>query len=126
MGGLASESMAISEESVQMLYLSLANVPEGKAITYGDLSRLAGHPNGARWAGRVLSQLPADTNLPWHRVVNSKGEITCPNRNQARERLRNEGVIVHGFRIALKDYRSTSSTNALTVKDPQQESSHCD
>ena len=119
MGGLASGSMAISEESVQMLYLSLANVPEGKAITYGDLSKLAGHPNGARWAGRVLSQLPADTNLPWHRVVNSKGEITCPNRNQARERLRNEGVIVHGFRIALKDYRSTSSTNALTVKDPQ-------
>ena len=124
MGGLASGSMTISEESVQMLYLSLANVPEGKAITYGDLSRLAGHPNGARWAGRVLSQLPADTNLPWHRVVNSKGEITCPNRNQARERLRNEGVIVHGFRIALTDYRSTSSTNARTVKDPQQESSH--
>ena len=119
MGGLASGSMAISEESVQMLYLSLANVPEGKAVTYGDLSRLAGHPNGARWAGRVLSKLPADTNLPWHRVVNSNGEITCPKRHQARERLRNEGVIVHGFRIALKDYRSTSSTNALTLKDPQ-------
>ena len=126
MGGLASGSMAISEESVQMLYLSLANVPEGKAITYGDLSKLAGHPNGARWAGRVLSQLPADTNLPWHRVVNSNGEITCPKRHQARERLRNEGVIVHGFRIALKDYRSTSSTNALTSRDPHQESSHCD
>ena len=126
MGELASGSMAINEESVQMLYLSLANVPEGKAITYGDLSRLAGHPNGARWAGRVLSQLPADTNLPWHRVVNSKGEITCPNRNQARDRLRNEGVIVDGFRIALKDYRGTSSTNVLTVKDPQKESSHCD
>ena len=119
MGGLASESMAISEESVQMLYLSLANVPAGKAITYGDLSRLAGHPNGARWAGRVLSQLPADTNLPWHRVVNSKGEITCPNRNQARDRLRNEGVIVDGFRIALRDYRSTSSANLITPKDPQ-------
>ena len=126
MGGLASGSMAISEESVQMLYLSLANVPEGKAITYGDLSRLAGHPNGARWAGRVLSKLPADTNLPWHRVVNSKGEITCPNRNQARERLQNEGVIVHGFRIALKDYRSTSNANPLNQKEPQQESSHCD
>ena len=119
MGGLASGSMAINEESVQMLYLSLANVPEGKAITYGDLSRLAGHPNGARWAGRVLSQLPADTNLPWHRVVNSKGEITCPNRNEARERLRNEGVIVDGFRIALKDYRSASNANPLTAKDPQ-------
>jgi methylated-DNA-protein-cysteine methyltransferase-like protein len=111
--------MAINEESVHMLYLSLANVPEGKAITYGDLSRLAGHPNGARWAGRLLSQLPADTNLPWHRVVNSKGEITCPNRNQARDRLRKEGVIVNGFRIALGDYRNTSNANPLTAKDPQ-------
>ena len=100
--------MPIPDERSQMLYQTLSNVPEGRVITYGDLSRLSGHPTGARWAGRVLSQLPSSTTLPWHRVVNSKGEITCPKRDIAKNRLLSEGVSVHGFSVSLKTYRNTS------------------
>ena len=100
--------MPTPDERCQMLYVTLSNVPEGPVITYGDLSRLSGRPTGARWAGRVLSQLPSNTTLPWHRVVNSKGEITCPNRDIAKKKLLSEGVIVRGFSVSLKNYRSKS------------------
>ncbi|KPA98464.1 putative methylated DNA-protein cysteine methyltransferase, partial [Pseudomonas asplenii] len=62
---------AASESPAQMrrtaLYLTLDQVPEGKVVTYGQLAELAGLGRAARWVGRTLSQLPADTRLPWHR-----------------------------------------------------------
>ncbi|MDP9029615.1 MAG: MGMT family protein, partial [Pseudomonadota bacterium] len=50
-----------------VLYLTLAQVPEGCVISYGELAHLAGLGCAARWVGRTLSQLPEDTKLPWHR-----------------------------------------------------------
>ena len=51
------------------LYLTLAQVPEGKVVSYGQLAELAGLGRAARWVGRTLSQLPGDSKLPWHRVL---------------------------------------------------------
>ena len=42
-----------------MLYLALSQIPPGRVITYGELARRAGMPNGARQVGRMLAQLPA-------------------------------------------------------------------
>ncbi|MDF9905507.1 UNVERIFIED_ORG: alkylated DNA nucleotide flippase Atl1 [Pseudomonas reinekei] len=41
------------------LYLTLAQVPEGKVVSYGQLAELAGLGRAARWVGRTLSQLPS-------------------------------------------------------------------
>ncbi|UXD88377.1 MGMT family protein [Thalassolituus hydrocarboniclasticus] len=68
----------IRDNSLQQLYTALAGIPPGKVVTYGQLAALAGRPAGARWAGRVLSQLPKDTQLPWHRVINAQGRISFP------------------------------------------------
>ncbi len=57
----------------------IKNIPPGKVQTYGGISKLAGHPNGARQVVRTLSTLSEKHNLPWHRVINSKGELPVLN-----------------------------------------------
>lgn len=64
--------------ALQQLYTALAAIPAGQVVTYGQLAALAGRPGGARWAGRVLSQLPGDTQLPWFRVINAQGRLSFP------------------------------------------------
>ena len=39
------------------LYLTLAQIPEGCVVSYGELAHLAGLGRAARWVGRTLSQL---------------------------------------------------------------------
>ncbi|PLR75461.1 DNA methyltransferase [Bacillus sp. V3-13] len=53
----------------------IKNIPEGKVMTYGQIARLAGSPRGARQVVRILHSMSKKYNLPWHRVINSKGEI---------------------------------------------------
>lgn len=43
--------------------------------TYGQIARLAGLPGHARQVGYALAAL-TDESVPWHRVVNAKGEIS--------------------------------------------------
>lgn len=73
--------------------LVLAQVPEGKVCSYGRLAQLAdvGH---ARQACFYLRKLPADTRLPWHRIVNVQGKISdFSNANQQKQRLLAEGIV---------------------------------
>lgn len=54
--------------------------------------------------GQILSRLPANSTIPWQRVVNSRNEISFPNPGEAYQRqrhlLENEGVVFNGLRIA--------------------------
>ena len=90
------------------LYTLLASVPEGKVVTYGQLAELIGLPRRARWVGQILKQLPNDTRLPWHRVINAQGRISLPPLNGGDEqakRLREEGVVVsQDGKISLRRY----------------------
>jgi methylated-DNA-protein-cysteine methyltransferase-like protein len=88
----------------EQLYSALAQIPKGCVMSYGALAHLSGYPGRSRWVGWVLSQLPKDTQLPWHRVVNARGEITCPNTKEARDRLKQENVVVNGLRVSLTRY----------------------
>ena len=54
--------------------------------------------------GRVLSQLPLDTSIPWHRVLGYDGAITCPRTTIASDRLINEGVAVHDSKVDMRKY----------------------
>lgn len=93
----------------EMLYAALAQVPEGHVVTYGQLAALAGLGRAARWVGSQLSKLPADSRLPWHRVINQAGRISLPAGSEAWleqcQRLRSEGVEVNNGRIALRRYQ---------------------
>ena len=51
-------------------------IPQGKVIAYGLIPGRVGDLNGARQVSRVLHSSSAKFDLPWHRVVNWKGEIS--------------------------------------------------
>jgi len=53
-------------------------IPAGHVATYGQVARLAGipGPSGARQVGYALASLDQYADVPWHRVINAKGEIS--------------------------------------------------
>lgn len=92
----------------EVFWQVLASIPRGRVTSYGRLARLAGMGRGARLAGRWLGQLPADTELPWHRVLNSVGQLALAADSQAGQeqyqRLMAEGVIINNRRVDLKKF----------------------
>ncbi|WP_162234134.1 MGMT family protein [Pseudomonas coronafaciens] len=86
--------------------MTLAQVPEGKVVAYGQLAEMAGLGRAARWVGRTLSQLPLDSSLPWHRVLGAGGRLSLPagsaSGDEQRARLRAEGVSILNNRIDMQ------------------------
>ncbi|MBX9913694.1 MAG: MGMT family protein [Pseudomonadaceae bacterium] len=90
----------------EALYLSLAQVPSGHVVSYGQLAAIAGLGNAARWVGRTLSQLPEGSSLPWHRVVKAGGHLSLvqgtPSGDEQRQRLRAEGINLTNDRLDMR------------------------
>ena len=89
-----------------IVYTHIHQIPFGHTMSYGQIARLAGYPNHARQVGKTLKNLPKDTQLPWHRVINAQGKISFPQDseqyNEQLKRLQNEGVAIKNGRIAKK------------------------
>ena len=83
----------IRSKAAEILKYVYDYLPEGKVITYGDISKKVYGKTGRELA--VVSSIKAETNrndeFPWWRVVNKKLEPTKKPKG-ARERLENEGV----------------------------------
>lgn len=62
--------------TAQTLQQLLQNVPMGSTVTYGQLARMAGSPNGARAAGRAVGANPWPLLVPCHRVLGANGALT--------------------------------------------------
>ncbi len=60
----------------EKIYETVKQVPYGKVATYGQIATLAGLHRKARLVGYALFRVPGDTDVPWHRVINAKGEIS--------------------------------------------------
>ena len=58
------------------IYAAVRHVPRGRVATYGQIARLVGLPGRARQVGYALRAL-SDERVPWHRVINAKGEISA-------------------------------------------------
>lgn len=81
--------MALPADFADEVRSVVAQIPAGRAATYGAIARLVGMPGYARHVGHVLAQAP-DT-LPCHRVVNASGR-TVPGWTHQRALLESEGV----------------------------------
>jgi methylated-DNA-protein-cysteine methyltransferase-like protein len=79
------------------VYRVVRAIPSGRVSTYGDVAALAGMPRAARQVGWALNALEADDDIPWHRVINAKGEISARGEHEIadlqRALLEDEGVI---------------------------------
>jgi methylated-DNA-protein-cysteine methyltransferase-like protein len=84
----------------------VANIPQGRVLTYGAVAAAASLPRGARYVGTVLRDLPSDTRLPWHRVLNASGRLSVDpvTAVRQRERLEAEGVVFLRGRVDLSRY----------------------
>lgn len=58
------------------VYRVVRRIPLGRVATYGQVAALAGMPGAARQIGWALSALDAEDDVPWHRVINARGEIS--------------------------------------------------
>lgn len=64
------------DKAVEAICAVIRRIPKGWVATYGQVAAMAGMPRRARLVGRVLQRLDPGTRIPWHRVVNAKGEVS--------------------------------------------------
>jgi len=72
----------------------IARIPRGRVATYGQVAWIARLPGQARLVGYALHALPTESPIPWHRVLNAKGELSTRGLSAERQRklLEKEGV----------------------------------
>ncbi len=69
----------------------VGTIPPGRVMSYGQVATAAGNGRAARQVVRVLHTISQKYKLPWHRVINAKGEISFTAKDQ-RVLLEAEGV----------------------------------
>ena len=79
------------------IYAIVEQIPAGKVATYGQVADLAGLYGKARLVGYALFRVDIKKDIPWHRVINAKGEISYSFQRQGgdylqRVLLQKEGV----------------------------------
>ena len=68
---------AVTNKTYQRIYAVVRRIPRGRVATYGQVAELAGLEGRARQVGYALHSLPPNSGLPWHRVINARGEISA-------------------------------------------------
>ena len=89
----------------------MRQIPEGRVATYGQIAQLANLPGQARLVGYALYRVERSSNIPWHRVINAKGEVSySPHRQGAddlqRSLLEQEAIVFSPLgKISLSKYQ---------------------
>lgn len=123
--GLARQDLCDDEKpgaamSWHAVYKVAKRVPRGCVITYGQLARMARIDGGARAVGRALASCPADSGIPWHRVVGAGGRILLQEPKAALQRRLLEaekvqflmgGVDLHRYAWEPKPRRRSNRTD---------------
>ena len=90
------------------VYFVIKHIPEGKVTTYGAIARYLGSGISARMVGWALNSYAGRGDLPCHRVVNRKGELTgarhFSNSKTMRELLEAEGVLFVNDAVDMAKY----------------------
>lgn len=92
------------------IYAVVQKIPRGRVATYGQVAQLAGLAGQPRQVGYALHALDDESGVPWHRVINARGEVSpraLPGWDQVqRQMLEHEGVIFDSRgRVSLGRYR---------------------
>jgi len=95
-------------ETYERIWATVARIPRGRVATYGTVAHVAGFGSHARLVGYALHALPEGTGIPWHRVINARGEISLRRAGggSARQRklLEREGLTLRKGKIDLSRY----------------------
>jgi methylated-DNA-protein-cysteine methyltransferase-like protein len=65
------------EAVFEKIYRIVLLIPRGRVMTYGQIARVLGGRYSPRLVGWAMHATPKDArNIPWHRVINSRGGIS--------------------------------------------------
>jgi methylated-DNA-protein-cysteine methyltransferase-like protein len=84
----------------QRVWAVVRRIPRGRVATYKQIAEHAvlPGPTGPRQVGYALAALPADTRIPWQRVINAQGCVSSrgphDDGEHQRELLALEGVAI--------------------------------
>ena len=81
----------------ERVYELVAQIPEGKVATYGQIATLAGRARWSRACGHVLRTCEV-ASLPWHRVINAQGTIS-PGGDLARPEVQRHLLEAEGVQF---------------------------
>ncbi len=86
----------------EAILLVINGIPKGKVAAYGQVASMAGFPGRARLVGHILRNIPNNSNLPWHRVVNSQGKLSLDGERgqEQAQRLTDDGITLINKKIA--------------------------
>ena len=92
------------------IYVVVRRIPSGRVASYGQVAHLAGLGGHARLVGYALHALPAGSDVPWHRVLNARGEVSrraLPGDDELQQRLLEaEGIEFNANgRLSMDRYR---------------------
>jgi methylated-DNA-protein-cysteine methyltransferase-like protein len=90
---------------------AVGKVPHGKVVSYGQVAAYCGSPRASRQVGWMLHTLDGNNQVPWWRVINTKGVISIKGNLMStplaqKNFLESEGVEVdENFSIDIERYR---------------------
>jgi methylated-DNA-protein-cysteine methyltransferase-like protein len=87
----------------QNIYNIISKIPQGKVATYKQVAESAGIAGHARVIGYALHKLPEGSNVPWHRVINSKGKISYSISRNGHDDLQKILLINEGVQFSVSD-----------------------
>ncbi len=90
------------------IWKAVKGVRKGRVATYGQIAQICELRGHARLVGYALHNLPPNSGIPWHRIINSKGMISLPVHTGGYERqkrlLEKEGIVFKHEKIDLAKY----------------------
>src|SRR5215216_288548 len=87
------------EQVFEKIYRLVLKIPRGRVMTYGQIARLLEDRYSPRLVGWAMHATPQDErNIPWHRVINSRGgistgRVTIQEPELQRWMLEAEGIV---------------------------------
>ena len=91
----------------QDIYEVVKRIPTGQVSSYGRIAQIVGCT--ARQVGYAMAATPHGFGIPWHRVINSKGEISerkdGTGSDRQKRKLMEEGIVFdQNGRISFKEF----------------------
>jgi methylated-DNA-protein-cysteine methyltransferase-like protein len=106
----------------RLIYAVVSKIPKGRVATYGQVAELAGLPRQARLVGYALNVLPPNTRVPWHRVINSRGQVSLRSNGLGHdhlqaELLKREGVRFVDSTVSLPRFRWSAAVKPMPRRE---------
>lgn len=91
----------------EKIFLVIREIPKGKVATYGQVAGIV-KDCGARTVGYALNTVKEGDQIPWYRVLNSKGKSSLGEEGAEMQKaiLEKEGVLFNqNGTVDLKTYQ---------------------